>query len=101
MAQQFTWDLTKAASNLRKHGVDFSEATRVFLDPFASTEQDRIEEGEYRWRTLGLVGGTVLFVAYTLFEEEDLDIIHIISARRAIRSERRQYEEERHRQIRT
>jgi uncharacterized DUF497 family protein len=35
MSVQFTWDPRKAASNLRKHGVSFEEATTVFADPLA------------------------------------------------------------------
>ncbi|RUU48293.1 BrnT family toxin, partial [Mesorhizobium sp. M2C.T.Ca.TU.002.02.1.1] len=40
---RFEWDLEKAGSNLRKHGVSFETAVRVFSDPFALTEQDRVE----------------------------------------------------------
>ena len=39
---------------------------RAFADPFALTEQDRIEGGEARWQTLGMVEGRVpLLVAHT------------------------------------
>jgi uncharacterized DUF497 family protein len=48
--QKFEWDDNKAASNLRKHGISFQTAARVFTDPFLLTEQDRIENGEYRWQ---------------------------------------------------
>lgn len=37
---QFTWNLRKAASNLRKHGVSFSEAATVFADPLALLTED-------------------------------------------------------------
>jgi uncharacterized DUF497 family protein len=51
-------------------------------------------EGEERWQTLGLVNGVlILLVAHQVDEEEDL--IRIISARRATRRERMQYEEAR------
>ncbi|CAN5361524.1 hypothetical protein BH10PSE6_BH10PSE6_14590 [soil metagenome] len=53
----FEWDEAKNRSNQRKHGVSFEIATRVFADPFALTEQDRIEGGEMRWQTIGTVGG--------------------------------------------
>jgi uncharacterized DUF497 family protein len=80
--------------------VTFETATRVFLDPFALTEQDRIEDGEQRWQTLGRVDGhLLLLVAHTSREEDDngqaVEVIHIISARRAERRVRRRYEEER------
>ena len=37
MRQRFTWDPAKAANNLRKHGISFEEAVRVFADPMAVT----------------------------------------------------------------
>jgi uncharacterized DUF497 family protein len=99
---RFTWDDAKAAKNQAKHQVDFETAIRVFLDPFALSEQDRIEEGEYRWQTIGSIEGVVLLVAHTEREAADrATIIHIISARRAVRSERRRYEEEKYHRLRT
>jgi len=101
MALRFTWDPAKAASNKRKHGVSFELAARVFLDPFALSEQDRVEGGEYRWQTIGMVEGVlVLLVAHAVREDADgVEIIHIISARRAERWERRRYEEEKYRHL--
>jgi len=94
MEQYFEWDAAKAASNLRKHGVEFEEAVAVFDDPFSITEQDRIEGGEYRWQTLGMAGGTLLLlVAHTSNTDDDLiEIIRIISARKANKKERIRYE---------
>jgi uncharacterized protein len=92
---RFEWDQTKAASNLRKHGVSFETAVRVFADPYALVEQDRTENGEERWQTIGNVEGVVmLLVAHTVSEQEEIEVIRIISARRANRRERRRYEEE-------
>jgi uncharacterized DUF497 family protein len=51
---RFEWDPAKAATNLRKHGVDFDDAMGVFGDPFALLAQDRTENGEPRWQTLVL-----------------------------------------------
>ena len=75
----------------------FSVATRVFSDPFAMVEQDRIEAGEYRWQTLGLVEGhLLLLVAHTVWDDEGgVEVIRIISARRADRTERKRYEQNR------
>ena len=96
---RFEWDETKNLSNRRKHGVSFEEACQVFLDPLYVSVQDRIEGGESRWQTLGLVEGVLLLtVAHTVREElEDgalVDVIRIISARQATRKERRRYEDE-------
>lgn len=96
---RFEWDETKNLSNQRKHGVRFEEACQVFRDPLYVSVQDRIEDGELRWQTLGMVEGLLLVtVAHTVGEElEDdvlVDIIRIISARPATRKERRRYEDE-------
>jgi uncharacterized protein len=94
MERFFEWDATKAESNFRKHGVRFEEALFVFDDPLAVTEQDRIEGGEHRWRTIGMIGAfVVLLVAHTVrLEEEGVEVLRIISARRVTQKERRRYE---------
>lgn len=95
MILRFEWDSAKAATNLRKHGVSFETAARVFSDPEALLELDRIAEGEERWRAIGRIGEqVVLAVAHTVREEDEGETIRIISARRADRRERRRYEEE-------
>jgi len=91
---KFTWDSQKAAANIKKHQVSFELAARIFADPFALTYQDRIENGEYRWQAIGLVDGCLfLLVAHTLEENNNTEIIRIISARRADSKERKRYEQ--------
>jgi uncharacterized DUF497 family protein len=93
---QFEWDELKARSNARKHGVRFEDAMLVFADPYALVEQDRLEGGELRWQTLGLAGDIVLLlVAHTVRNEQEGEIIRIISARKAIWKERKRYDENR------
>jgi len=99
MEQIFEWDAAKAETNFRKHGILFEEAAQVFDDPWAITEQDRIEGAEMRWRTIGMINGNLLlFMAHTirLREQEDdggfHEVIRLISARRADRKERQRYE---------
>jgi uncharacterized DUF497 family protein len=93
---RFEWDKAKARSNSRKHGVRFEDAMLVFSDPYALVEQDRVEGGEFRWQTLGLVGGIVLLlVAHTVRNEREDEIIRIISARKAVQKERKRYDENR------
>lgn len=95
MKTRFEWNANKAASNLRKHGVSFQTAVRVFADPYALVEQDRVENGEERWQAIGVVEGVLmLMVAHTVREQDDIEVIRIISARRANRREMRRYEEE-------
>jgi len=90
------WEAAKAKINLRKHRVSFETAARVFADPFALMEQDRIENGELRWQTLGRVEGhLLLLVAHTVRDDENgAETIRLISARRADPKERKRYEEE-------
>lgn len=89
----FEWDPRKASSNVRKHGVRFSEAVDVFSDELAVTIRDEDSDtDEERFVTLGLgVKGRVLVVVYCYRG----DRIRIISARTANRSEHEQYEAQR------
>lgn len=94
MERYFEWDDNKAESNFRKHGIRFEEAALAFDDPFAVSEQNRIENGEQRWQTIGMAGGCLLLlVAHTVrFEHDGIEVVRIISARRVDRKERRRYE---------
>ncbi len=83
-----------AAFNLRKHGISFEEAVGVFDDPLVEIEQDRIVDGEQRWQATGMSRGLdLLVVAYATWDDEqDIEIVRIISARPAEKHERRRYE---------
>lgn len=84
------WDPAKAVVNFRKHGVRFADAATVFTDPRSLTIEDR-RFNEQRFVTMGLDAlGTVLVVVYTYPEHKD--VIRLISARRATRAEREQYD---------
>ena len=83
MVLRFEWNSAKAASNLRKHDVSFETAARVFSDPQALLDLEKIEDGEERWRAIGTVAGhLVLVVVHTVREEDEGEAIRIISARR-------------------
>ena len=86
----FNWDPRKAAANLKKHGVSFSEATEVFGDDFSSCVPDPDNShGEARFLMFGTtLAGGALVVSFT----EDSDSIRIISARRMTAAERKAYE---------
>lgn len=95
MSIGFEWDAAKAAANQGKHSVSFELAARVFADPLAVSRQDRVEGGEQRWQTIGLADGMLLLlVAHTMRDENDREVIRIISARQATRKEKRDYEQE-------
>lgn len=90
LSVEFEWDEQKAASNLDKHSVDFSEAMTLFGDPLEIIIPDPDHaEGEDRFLSLGLSdAGRLLVAAYTEREGK----IRLISAREATPRERRDYE---------
>ena len=90
---EFEWDADKAVLNLRKHGVRFEDAARVFLDPNRIEAFDGRETyGEDRWKTVGLVEPALLVVVYAV-RDSGGEIIRLISARKADARERAQYRE--------
>jgi uncharacterized DUF497 family protein len=86
----FEWDKSKAISNKSKHGISFADTFAVFEDPNAVTLED-FHKDEQRFVTIGMDAfGRILVVVYTWRDEN----IRIISARKAVRCEVRQYEGE-------
>jgi uncharacterized protein len=83
--------LGKAKQNQLKHNLSFEEAATVFLDPLAITysDPDHSEEEE-REITIGHSGRHRIIIVSHVPRG---DRIRIISARRATRKERKQYEE--------
>ena len=88
---KFDWDTRKAAANLRDHGVSFEEAASAFADLGSITVPDpEHSEGENRFYLLGMSNrGRLLVVCHTDRGEKT----RIISAWRANRRQRKQYEE--------
>jgi hypothetical protein len=95
---RFEWDEAKNRANIAKHGISFDEASRVFADPHHVSVPERIEDCEQRWQTFGIVKGQLLLMAgHTIREEMDdeiVEIVRIITARKATKHERRRYEKE-------
>ena len=91
MALEFEWDPAKAELNLKEHGVSFDEATTVFRDTLSITiSNPDHSDSEDRFIDIGVSHRMqLLVVSYT----ERKDKIRIISARRATRAERKNYEE--------
>ncbi len=86
---RFRFDANKAASNFKKHRVSFADTEAVFEDPLAIHFPDPDAEGEERLLAVGLGSAAeLLVVCYTVRSDE----IRLISARRATRNERKQYE---------
>ncbi|MDX2144676.1 MAG: BrnT family toxin [Rhodospirillaceae bacterium] len=62
---EFEWDEAKAASNKRKHGVDFEDALQIFAGRVVMRPDDRRDYGEVRLIALGELKGCVLKVIFT------------------------------------
>lgn len=75
----FEWNETKRRANLRRHGLDFRDAYRVFGGLTFTYEDDRFAYPEQRYVTLGFLGVTVVSIVHT----ESPSLIRIISFRRA------------------
>jgi len=86
---RYEWDDAKREDNLRKHGVDFSDAVGALEDPASLTIDYPDAAGEARFLTLGMdFLARVLLVVWT---ERAADRIRIISARKASPGETRRY----------
>ena len=88
----FEWDKTKAASNLKKHGVSFDEAQSVFYDEFAIQFFDEENsDDEARFLLLGMSSDARLLLVCHC-ERASGSVIRIISARKATKRERTFYQ---------
>lgn len=89
---EFEWDPKKAASNLKKHGVSFEEASTAFWDDHALVIDDPDHSlDEERFVLLGLSSNVRLVTVVHCFRGAD-DVIRIISARRATPGEQSSYQ---------
>ena len=88
---RFEWTVSKAAANRRKHGVTFDEAATAFADEQAIVIDDPESVAEERFILLGLSSTPRLLVVIHCLREAE-SVIRIISARKASRSERAQYD---------
>ncbi len=85
----FEWNEEKNRANIRKHGLDFADASEIFTTPMLVIMDDRQDYGEERWIGIGILRGRVVVIVYT---ERDEDTLRIISLRKALNHERTQYE---------
>ena len=85
---RFTWDPEKNRRNVRRHGIAFQDAARIFEGPTVERIDDRFDYGETRVYAIGLVNGIEITVIYT---DRGVDERRIIAAWRAEPHERRYY----------
>ncbi len=87
----FEWDGPKAAANLKKHHVAFEAAATVFFDPLAITFPDPDHSADERREIT--IGHTIKNELVLVSHCERGERVRIIGARRATRTERKQYEQ--------
>jgi uncharacterized protein len=85
---KFEWDEAKRLDNLRKHGVDFIDASEIFSGKMVIALDRRVDYGEERYIGLGALKGRVI-----VFSRRLPDIIRIISLRKANPREQKKYEQ--------
>lgn len=87
---EFEWDEAKNKINIRKHGIDLSDAWQLLEHPFLVSHDDRYDYGEDRFIGIGMLDNMIVVVA--VFVEKGTDAIRVISMRRAKRHEEKKYE---------
>jgi uncharacterized protein len=80
---EFTWDEQKRQANLKKHGLDFTDAPHVFAGPTFTFPDSRFDYGEERFITIGLLDASVVVIAHTETDSH----IRIISMRKGTNHE--------------
>jgi len=88
---KFEWDEAKNEINLRKHGLDFADGPEIFNGPMLVQLDTRQEYGEERWIGIGFIQNRVVVMVYT--ERDNGETIRIISLRKALKYERKRFEE--------
>jgi len=89
-AMSFDWDEDKYRLNIANHGVRFEDAVKIFDGMTVDDLDTREDYGEDREISIGMVGGvTILVVVHT----DRNGVCRIISARPAVKSERKRYEQ--------
>ena len=90
---KFEWDRKKEKANIQKHGVSFEQASYVFSDPFALNKYDQPHsQDEERWILLGKsLNEVVLVVVHTFRDNDGVESVRIISARKATKREQKTY----------
>jgi len=93
VTQYFEWDIEKAKKNLLKHKLDFSIAVEVFDDPSCFFELDTSIDDEERYRAIGMIRDQmIILVVHAVKIVDDIEVIRLISARKADKTEVKKYE---------
>ena len=93
MNLQFEWDPNKEKINIQQHGITFEQASYVFADPFALNKYDgKHSQSEDRWILSGKsLSEIILVVVHTYRNNDGVEFVRIISARKATIKEKQVY----------
>ena len=86
----FEWDEVKNQENIRKHGFDFRDAWKIFEAPLLTALDTLTDYSEDRWIGIGFLGNRIVVVTFT---PRGTNTIRIISLRKALKHERKKFEE--------
>ena len=86
---RYEWDEAKNRKNLAKHGFTYEDAALVFDGPCVTFEDDRLDYGEERFITLGLLAGRLVVITHSPRDEGT----RIISMWKGNRREQKAYQE--------
>jgi len=86
---EYVWDEEKNKINIKKHGIDFQDAVRMFQYPMLTCIDTRKEYGEERWVGIGFLKGIIAVIVYT--ENDFNETIRIISVRKATSNESKKF----------
>ncbi len=84
---RFEWDEAKRRANIRSHGIDFADCESVFRGTTLTIEDTRLDYGETRYITFGLLREFVIVIVHT----ETDDAIRYVSARKATKYEEKEF----------
>jgi len=87
---RYEWGEAKRLANIEKHGIDFADVPPMFDGDVLTIQDQRFDYDEIRYLTFGLLKFRVIVVAHT----DEVDVIRIISARKATKNEEKLYFEE-------
>ena len=90
MIQNFDLDDTKNQENIRRHGISFAEAKRIFDGPIVTAVDERFNYDETREISIGSLAGVVVL---SVVRTDRTGVTRIISARRATKTERKLFDD--------
>ena len=88
---KFVWDKKKNHKNIQIHGIDFNDVAMMFDFPMLTCVDNRFDYGEERWVGIGFLKGIIAVLVY--IEDDEKDIIRIISCRKATKNEIKKFKE--------